>query len=36
MVENGGMTEKQALGRLYDAGLIRNPEIEDFLEMPDF
>jgi len=36
MVENGGMTEQQALGRLYDAGLIRNPEIEDFLEMPDF
>ena len=36
MVENGAMSEEEALGKLYTAGMIRDPSIEDFLSMPDF
>ena len=41
IVEAGGMTEDQALERLYDARLLRRPvenqeEIDEFFAMPDY
>ena len=41
IVEAGGMTEDQALERLYDAGLMRRPaenqeELDEFFAMPDY